>query len=279
MAGDVEEAAVGEERSFEGQVVLITGAGRGQGRSHALAFAERGASVLALDVCAPVHPIATSMASRRDLDETVAGVEALGARCVALVADVRDASALRAVIADGVAILGRLDHVVANAGVCAVGDAATFDPAVASAIIDVNLTGVWHTASAAIPHLRASGGGSICLVSSTAGLVGLPFFGPYAAAKHGVVGIAKTLALELGADRIRVNSIHPAGVDTAMTRGLGSLGSLLDGAPVHRPRFDNVLPTPLVSAREVSEAVLFLASAQGRHVTGLAMTIDAGASL
>jgi NAD(P)-dependent dehydrogenase (short-subunit alcohol dehydrogenase family) len=119
----------------------------------------------------------------------------------------------------------------------------------------------------------------MALISSTAGLKGLPFFGPYAAAKHGVVGIMRTVALELGDAGIRVNSVHPTGVDTAMVRGLGALGLLLDAAPQHRALFDNVLPTPLVEVTEVSDVVLFLASPAGRHITGLAMTVDAGASL
>jgi len=196
-----------------------------------------------------------------------------------MAADVRRAADLEVAIRTGVEHFGRLDHVVANAGVCAVGAAASFDPDVAATIIDVNLTGVWNTCVATIPHLVAAGGGSMTLISSTAGLKGLPYFGPYAAAKHGVVGIMRTLALELGHHAIRVNTVHPTGVATELVRGLANLEALLEEHPPHRAHFDNVLPTPLVSLDEVSAVVTFLASPTARHITGLEMTIDAGASL
>jgi len=267
------------DRPLVGQVAVVTGAGRGQGRSHCLHLAAAGASIIAVDICASIDGLPIALATADDLEETASLVRASGGSCHAAVADVRDARQLEAAVDAGVAAFGRLDHVVANAGVCAVGAAGSFDPGLAATIIDVNLTGVWHTCAAAIPHLVAGGGGSMTLISSTAGLKGLPYFGPYAAAKHGVVGIMRSLALELGHHAIRVNTVHPTGVATELVRGLANLEELLAGHPAHRVHFDNVLPTPLVSLDEVSAVVTFLASPTARHITGLEMTIDAGASL
>jgi len=267
------------DQPLAGQVAVVTGAGRGQGRNHCLHLAAAGASVIALDICAPIAGLSVAMASVEDLEETASLVRAGGGRCHPVAADVRRAADLEVAIRTGVEHFGRLDHVVANAGVCAVGAAASFDPDVAATIIDVNLTGVWNTCVATIPHLVAAGGGSMTLISSTAGLKGLPYFGPYAAAKHGVVGIMRTLALELGHHAIRVNTVHPTGVATELVRGLANLEALLEEHPPHRAHFDNVLPTPLVSLDEVSAVVTFLASPTARHITGLEMTIDAGASL
>jgi SDR family mycofactocin-dependent oxidoreductase len=182
----------------EGKVAFITGAARGQGRSHAVRLAEEGADIIAVDICAQIGSVPYEMATPADLAETVREVEALDRRIVAAEADVRDYAALKAALDDGVAQLGGLDIVSANAGIASFAPAADLEEATWQDMIDVNLTGVWHAAKAAIPHLIAGGrGGSIVLTSSTAGLVALPNMAHYVAAKHGVVGLMRTLALEL----------------------------------------------------------------------------------
>src|SRR6202045_539957 len=210
-----------------GKVAFITGAGRGQGRSHAIRLAEEGADIIAVDVCADYPTVGYGMATEADLAETVKAVEALDRRVIAARADVRDAQALKGVLDAGVAELGKLDIVCANAGICTVQAWDEVTPAVWQDTIDTNLTGVWNTMIAAAPHLIANGGGSIICTSSTAGIKGLPSLAPYGAAKPGVVGIAKTMANELAKHSIRVNTVHPTGVDTPMGNGLGGLESLL----------------------------------------------------
>jgi SDR family mycofactocin-dependent oxidoreductase len=260
----------------EGKVALVTGAARGQGRSHAVRLAEEGADVIAVDICADIASVPYALATRADLEETVKAVEALGRRIVAAVADVRDAPALTAAVDAGVAELGRLDIVSANAGICMVQrwDEVTAD--IWQDTIDTNLTGVWNTCVATLPHLVAAGGGSIVITSSAAGLKGMPFLTPYVAAKHGVVGIGRSLANELAARGIRVNTVHPTGVDTPMVAGLGVLDELVRQEPLLGPIFMNSLPVEMTDERDVSNAVLWLASDESRHVTGLALTVDAG---
>ncbi|MDT4938089.1 MAG: hypothetical protein QOG80_1760, partial [Pseudonocardiales bacterium] len=191
------------------KVAFITGAARGQGRSHAVRLAEEGADIIAVDALQDYAAVPYPMARQEDLDETVALVQKTGRRIVAQQADVRDRAALAAALDAGVAELGGLDIVVANAGICTVQSWDEVTPQVWQDTIDTNLTGVWHTIAVAIPHLMQRGGGSVIAVSSAAGLKGLPFYGPYVAAKHGVVGLARSLANELAAHRIRVNTIHP----------------------------------------------------------------------
>ena len=202
-----------------GKVAFITGAGRGQGRSHAIRLAEEGADIIAVDICRDYDTVGYGMSTEADLADTVKQVEALDRRIVAAQADVRDAAALKAAVDDGVAQLGHLDIVSANAGIFSFGAMEELDETHWQDMIDVNLTGVWHAAKAAIPYLRAAGGGSMILTSSTAGLQAIPNTGHYNAAKHGVVGLMRTLALELAPDMIRVNSVHPTAVGTDMTRG------------------------------------------------------------
>jgi len=176
---------------LEGKVASITGAARGQGRSHAIRLAAEGANIIAVDLCRQIESVAYKMATPDDLAETVKEVEALDRRIVATQADVRDYGALKAALDDGVAQLGRLDIVSANAGIFSFGTLEELDDGTWQDMIDVNLTGVWHAAKAAIPHLRAAGGGSIILTSSTAGLMAIPNIGHYTAAKHGVVGLMR----------------------------------------------------------------------------------------
>ena len=259
-----------------GKVAFITGAARGQGRSHAIRLAEEGADVIAVDICRDYGTVPYPMATEADLAQTVKAVEALDRRIVAAQADVRDAAALRAAVDDGVAQLGRLDIVSANAGICTIQSWDEVTPAVWQDTLDTNLTGVWNTMVAGVPHLIAAGGGSIICISSTAGLKGLPFLAPYVAAKHGMVGIARTMANELSSHKIRVNTVHPTGVDTPMGTGLGGLESLINRDPNLGPIYMNTLPVQTVDPRDVSNAVLFLASDEARYVTGLEFTVDAG---
>ncbi len=263
----------------EGKVAFITGAGRGQGRSHAVRLAEEGADIIALDVLADYPTVGYPMATAEDLAETVRLVESLDRRIVAGQADVRDAAAVRGLLDDGVDRLGRLDIVSANAGICSVQTWDQVSPELWRDTLDTNLTGVWNTMVAAVPHLITNGGGSIIATSSTAGIKGVPFFSPYAAAKHGVVGIARSLAHELAHHHIRVNTVHPAGVNTPMLIGLAGLAPLLELDPDLGGIFQNTLPVTTVEARDVSEAILYLASDESRYVTGLELTVDAGQTI
>jgi SDR family mycofactocin-dependent oxidoreductase len=259
-----------------GKVAFVTGAGRGQGRSHAIRLAEEGADIIAVDILEDYPTVPYGMSTSDDLAETVKQVESLDRRIVSAKADVRDAAALKAVLDDGVAQLGRLDIVCANAGICTVQSWDEVTPQVWQDTLDTNLTGVWNTMVTAAPHLVANGGGSIICTSSTAGIKGLPFLAPYVAAKHGVVGIARTMANELAAHHIRVNTVHPTGVDTPMGTGLGGLESLIGKDPNLGPIFMNTYPIEIVEPRDISNAVLFLASDEARYVTGLEFTVDAG---
>jgi SDR family mycofactocin-dependent oxidoreductase len=260
----------------QGKVAFITGAGRGQGRSHAIRLAEEGADIIAVDICQDYDSVGYGMATQADLAQTVKAVEALDRRIVATPADVRDAAGLAAAVEAGVAELGRLDIVCANAGICTVQSWDQVTPQVWQDTLDTNLTGVWNTMVVCAPHLIAAGGGSIICTSSAAGIKGLPYLAPYVAAKHGVVGIARTMANELAAHNIRVNTVHPTGVQTPMVEGLGALTPLLERDPSLGPIFMNTLPVETVEARDISNAVLFLASDESRYVTGLEFTVDAG---
>ena len=261
-----------------GKVALVTGAARGQGRSHAVRLAAEGADIIALDVCAQVADIEYATATPEDLATTARLVTEAGGRVVTHAVDVRDAHGLTDAVADGVAQLGRLDISVANAGVCSIQRWDEVTPQLWDTVVGINLTGVWNTCVASIPHLLAAEGGSMILVSSTAGLKGQPFLTPYVASKHGMVGIMRSLANELAAKHIRVNSLHPTGVDTPMLNGMVGLTERIEASPDVGSLFLNSLPVDLVRAEDVSHAVLFLASDEARYVTGLTMTVDAGAS-
>lgn len=266
---------------LEGKVAFITGAARGQGRSHALTLAREGADIIAVDICAPSNVDTVTFSTADDLAETARQVVALGRRVHTAQVDVRERSAVQAAVDAGVAELGRLDIVLANAGIATMN---TWDQVTENAwdaTIDINLTGVWNTLVAGTPHLIAAGGGVMVATSSTLGIVGRPFFTPYVASKHGVVGIMKSLAIELGKYNIRVNTVHPTGVDTPMLQGLGGMEGLFDQEPGMAPLFENALPTPngLVEAQDISNAILFLVADTGRYITGLQMTVDAGLTI
>jgi len=274
---------------LEGKVAFITGAARGQGRSHAVRLAEEGADIIAIDICGPVSSNPQiEPATPEDLVETADLVKRLNRRIVTAEVDVRDYDALKTAVDSGVEQLGRLDVVVANAGIGNGGQ--TLDRTSQddwTDMIDVNLSGVWKTVKAAVPHLIAQGeGGSIILTSSVGGLKAYPHTGHYIAAKHGVVGLMRTFAVELGQHSIRVNSVHPTNVNTPLFMNDGTM-------KLFRPDLENpgpddlavaaqlmhVLPVGWVEAVDISNAVLFLASDEARYVTGLTMTVDAGSML
>lgn len=247
------------------------------GRNHAIRLAEEGADIIAVDICADIDAAPYAMATAEDLAQTVKDIEALGRQVVARQADVRDAAALARAVGDGVDGLGRLDIVVANAGFGTVQPWDAVTPEVWQTILDVNLTGTWNTVTAALPHVIAGGaGGSLVLISSSSGIKGHPFLTPYVASKFGIVGIAKSLANELGRHHVRVNSVHPAGVDTPLLRGLGDMDALIELDPDVGSMFANTLPVPLVEAYDVSNAVVYLASDESRYVTGTQFKVDAG---
>lgn len=271
-------------------MAFITGAARGQGRSHAVRLAEEGADIIAVDIAEDIDGVRRFYpgATEADLAETVKQVEALDRSIVATKVDVRDYDALRKALDDGVAQLGHVDIVSANAAIWIFGDLAH---EVAEGdwqdLIDVNLTGVWHTAKAAIPHLIAQGtGGSIIITSSTAGLKGTPYSAQYVTSKHAVIGLMRTLAMELAPHSIRVNTVNPTGVDTIMIQNEATWKKFLP--EVEHPTREqaaevftttNALPVPWVEPRDVSNAVLFLASDEARYITGTTLLVDAGYTL
>ncbi|EXG81476.1 mycofactocin-coupled SDR family oxidoreductase [Cryptosporangium arvum] len=262
----------------EGKVAFITGAARGQGRSHAIRLAEEGADIIAVDLCAPVRNVPYPAATPDDLAETVKLVEALDRRIIATQVDTRDRSALKTAIDAGVAELGKLDIVVANAGICIIGGWDQITPEVWQDTLDVNLTGTWNTVQLAAPHLVANGGGSVVMTSSAAGLKGLPFLTPYVASKFGVTGLGKAFAHELAEHNIRVNTLHPTGVETPMgsSEGTSAFGELLAAHPTLGGMLANSLPIETTQPVDQSNAVLFLASDEARYITALSMTVDAG---
>jgi SDR family mycofactocin-dependent oxidoreductase len=268
----------------EGKVAFITGAARGQGRSHAIRLAEEGADIIAVDIADQVTSVPYPMATPEDLAETVKEVEAMDRRIVATQADVRDYAGLKQALDDGVTQLGRLDIVCANAGISSFGRADELDETTWQDMIDINLTGMWHACKATIPHLVDGGrGGSIVITSSDAGLKGYQNLAHYVSAKHGVVGLMRTLALELAPHFIRVNSLHPSTVDTGMIQNEATYR-------LFRPDLDNpgrqeladagtainALPVPWLEPTDISNAVLFLASDEARYITGVTLPVDAG---
>jgi SDR family mycofactocin-dependent oxidoreductase len=267
------------ERALKGKVAFITGAARGQGRAHAVRLATDGADIIAVDLCDQIASVPYPLASPDDLAATVKLVEDTGSRIVAARGDVRDRASLSSALQAGLDEFGRLDIVVANAGIAPMqsGDDGWHD------VIDVNLTGVYNTIKVAIPTLvKQDTGGSIVLISSAAGLagVGSPDAGSvgYAAAKHGVVGLMRVYANLLAKQNIRVNSIHPTGVETPMidndfTRGwLAQMAAAVDNPGT----LGNALPVEVLQPEDIANAVAWLVSDQARYITGVTLPVDAG---
>jgi (+)-trans-carveol dehydrogenase len=268
----------------ENKVALITGAARGQGRSHAIRLAEEGADIIAVDLCDQINSVPYGMSTPDDLAETARLVEALDRRISVHQADVRDLEQMRAAVEAGIAEIGPVDIVVANAGIFSHAPTREMSAEMWQDMIDVNLTGVWNTVRAVVPSmLDRDAGGSLVLISSSAGIRGFPAFAHYTAAKHGVVGLMKSFAAELGPHRIRVNSIHPSSVDTPMIKNE-------DMYRLFRPDLENptaddygelfqsthMLPEKWADPRDISNAVLWLASDESRFVTALQVKVDLG---
>ncbi len=272
---------------LEGQVAFITGAARGQGRSHAVRLAQEGADVIAVDVCKQVETVPYPTATPDDLAETVRQVEALDRRIVATEVDVRDLAGLTRAVDDGVAQLGRLDIVLANAGISNPASTLEMDEETWQTMIDVNLTGVWKSIRASVPHIVAGGrGGSVVITSSLAAIYANPNTAHYSAAKAGLVMLAKIMAKELAPERIRVNTIHPTTVATDMILNEPTYRLFRpDLESPTRADFEeaaltlNKLPVPAIEAVDISNAVLYLVSEDGRYVTGTTHVVDAGGQL
>jgi (+)-trans-carveol dehydrogenase len=272
----------------EGKVAFITGAARGQGRAHAVRLAQEGADIIAVDICKQIETVSIPLSTPEDLAETADLVKGHNRRIYTAEVDVRDYAALKAAVDAGVEQLGRLDIIVANAGIGNGG--ATLDKTSEkdwTDMIDVNLSGVWKTVKAGVPHILAGGhGGSIILTSSVGGLKAYPHTGHYVAAKHGVVGLMRTFAVELGQHMIRVNSVHPTNVNTPLFMNEPTMR-------LFRPDLENpgpddlkaiaqmmhTLPVGWVEPEDISNAVLFLASDESRYITGVTLPIDAGSCL
>jgi SDR family mycofactocin-dependent oxidoreductase len=272
---------------FAGKVAFITGAARGQGRSHAVRFAEEGADIIALDLCGHLDSVAYPMPTREDLDETVNLVEKTGRRIVAEQADVRDFDRLNEVVADGVAELGRLDFVLANAGIFPAAGEQRLDIAAFVDAVDVNLKGVYFTIEAALPSmLRHGDGGAIVITSSAAGFksVSTTFdsmshgAAGYTAAKHGVIGVMRHYATSLAEKNIRVNSVHPGGVATPMIIN-EAMGRLIGEDPEFGKAQQPKLSMPPMEPEVITDMMVYLCGDSGRFLTGVALPMDGGLTL
>ena len=266
--------------TLQGRVAVVTGAARGQGRSHAVRLAREGADIIALDICAPVSDCITyPAATREDLAETVRAVQAQGRTALAREVDIRDDAALRQLVADGVEQFGRLDILVANAGVLGWGRVWELTDEQWDTVIGVNLSGTWRTVRAVVPAMiDAANGGSIVVVSSAAGLKATPGNGHYAATKFGLVALTNTLAIELGEFGIRVNSIHPYSVATPMIE-THAMMELLGKYPnfVHSFPPMPLQPKGFMTSDEVSDVVVWLAGAGSGTLSGAQIPVDKGA--
>jgi SDR family mycofactocin-dependent oxidoreductase len=268
---------------LDGKVALITGAARGQGRSHALRLAEEGANIVAIDLCGQIDTVPYQLGTAADLEQTAKEVERLGRAVVARKADVRDASGLENVVSEATGALGPIDIVVANAGIAAAGAKDPDSDDVFRDIVDVNLIGVWNTVIVAAPSMRAARkGGAVVLISSTQGLKGVGGDGTaaqsaYAASKHGMVGLMRSFAHWLAKDNIRVNTVHPTGVETPMIMN-EAVGAWVAENPQAAAATENLLPVSMIQPSDVSNAVLWLVSDQAKYVTGVTLPVDAGFS-
>jgi SDR family mycofactocin-dependent oxidoreductase len=268
----------------EGKVALITGAARGQGRAHALRLAEEGADIVALDICADIDVVSEHLGTFEELQATGAMVEELDRRVLVRRADVREQSALDDAVAEATAQFGHIDIVVANAGIFVMEGALATSEDLWREILDVDLTGVWRTVKATAPGMIESGrGGSIVITSSAAGLKGYSWMSAYSSAKHGLVGLTRSLAKELGEYRIRVNPVHPGSVNTPMIMTETRLRELRPD--LEHPTADdvaermgatNALGVGLIDPRDIANAALWLASDEARYVTGAALSVDGG---
>lgn len=268
----------------EGKVAFITGAARGQGRSHAVRLAEEGADIVAIDACAQIEHVPYELPTPEDLAETKRQVEALGRRCMSAVADVRSLADLQAIADEAVADLGHIDIVLGNAGAAVFSKVWEMEPDEWQTMIDINLTGVWNTVRATLPAMiEAGNGGNVVLTSSTGGSRGIPNSAHYVAAKHGVVGLMRDMANELARFNIRVNTVHPTGVGTTLI--LNDSTYQLFRPDLESPTQEDMIPfmlrqnllkVPWVEPVDISNAIVWLVSDEARYVTGETLHIDAG---
>ncbi|MBS1678908.1 MAG: mycofactocin-coupled SDR family oxidoreductase [Actinobacteria bacterium] len=264
--------------------MLVTGAARGQGRNHAVRFAREGADVALLDLAVEeMETVAYPLGSRAELEETAALVKAAGRRVEVLVADVRSLAQMEEAVGRAVAAFGGLDVIVVNAGICTFGELATMSAETWGTMIDVNLTGAFNTVRAAVPHIYGSEAGRVVATASMAGRAGWENIGHYAAAKWGLIGMVKSLALELAPRGITANVVCPSSVDTTMMKNEASYKlfrpdlenpTLEDALPAFQSV--NVLPVPYAEPDDISDAVLFLASDQARYITGATLSAAIG---
>jgi SDR family mycofactocin-dependent oxidoreductase len=268
---------------FDGKTVFITGGARGQGRSHAVAFAREGADIVVCDAVAPIDTVPYDLPTPDDLAETVRQVEDLDRRCVAEQADVRDPAAVESVVERGIAEFGKVDICLANAGIFTFSTIAEMDDTTWNTMIDVNLTGVFHTLRAVLPSMRERGSGRIIATSSMAGKMGFANVGHYVATKWGVIGLVKSLAQEVAAEGITVNAICPTGVATTMIHNDAAYRLFLpdmenptkeDAEPAFAGL--NAIPIPWVEVEDISNAMMFLASDDARYITGETLAVAAG---
>ncbi|MDV2477584.1 mycofactocin-coupled SDR family oxidoreductase [Rhodococcus zopfii] len=269
---------------LQDKVAFITGAARGQGRAHAVRLAEEGANIIAVDLCANMASVPYDLATEDDLAETARLVDKAGGRIVTRTADVRDLDSLRTAVDAGVAEFGRLDIVVANAGIWSSSPFLDMPEQMYHEMIDVQMHGPYNTCRAALPHIVDGGrGGSVIIISSTAGMRGFPNQVHYNMGKHAVVGLMRTLANEFAPQFIRVNTIHPSSVDTKMIQNDAIWSAFAPG--VENPTFDdfgdtftamNLLPVPWMEPEAISGAVAWLASNDAKYVTGATIPVDAG---
>jgi SDR family mycofactocin-dependent oxidoreductase len=273
-------------RRLKGRTAFITGAARGIGRAQAVRFAEEGADIVAVDVCGPIESVHVPHSTPEDLAETARMVSSVGGRVTTNVVDVRDADGMQVAADRGAERFGGIDVVCATAGITSRGSLVEMSETTWRTMLDVNLTGVWTTCKVTVPHLLDRGAGSMVLVSSIAGLRGLLGVGHYTAAKHGVVGLMRSLAIDLAPHGIRVNSVHPTNVDTPLIQNdlvRSGFRPDLDRAPTPEEFAEaakgmNLLAVPWVDAVDVANASLFLASDEARYITSVSLPVDAGST-
>ncbi|HVM66894.1 MAG TPA: mycofactocin-coupled SDR family oxidoreductase [Acidimicrobiales bacterium] len=270
---------------LDGKVALISGGARGQGRSHALTLAREGCDIAFNDISEPLKTTLYRTATSEDRLETEKMVLETGRRCLAVEADVRDRGAMTSFVERTIDELGKIDIVIANAGMTSFAPVWETPYEMWDETIDICLTGAWNTIRPVLPHLRERKQGNIVLTSSNAGLTPIPNVAPYVAAKHGITGLMKVLAVEMAAFNVRVNSVHPCGVNTTLVMnqpGLdlfaGKEGATFEDAEPGMKSL-NLLDVALIQPEDVSNAILYLVSDAARYVTGTALTVDAGTTI